>query len=515
MRINSPIGQYSASKILTYAIIAASLCLITNPASAQQSRKNLSRKVAVPAVQLANLPTVPTPKTNKRELSETSAEPLLGVVSLSQQRIAIWQGNRIVAEAPISSGQEGHRTPKGVFSVIQKNRYHESNIYSGAPMPFMQRLTWSGIAMHAGNLPGYPASHGCVRLPESFASNLFGMTKMGMRVIIADRQAAPVAIAHANLPTPMQRPAPGSTPPNASPEVATTGPSTAASLTPASLSNSLFVSAAHASPDAPRLLNPIEYARLEQKQIANQLADAVENANRHNDLAVLASAAHRQSLDDVRRLTADLKRDVAAVDAARQRLAAARDDEERSQIGANLHMAEEVAAETRAEIDHARTYEAETADEAMQTALATKAAFAERDAAEHRARVAVRATEPVSVFVSRKTRRVYVRQGFEPLLEAAIDFTDENTAIGTHVFTATAPVDAGRAMSWVVVTVPETGKEEGATQSAAEAIARVTLPTEVRDFVVGKLWTGASLIVSDHAPSHETGKGTDFVVITQ
>ena len=90
----------------------------------------------------------------------------------------------------------GHRTPTGVFSVIGKERWHRSNIYSGAPMPFMQRITWSGVAMHAGVVPGYPASHGCIRLPAGFAPQLFGMTKMGARVVVTPRDVEPVEFSH-------------------------------------------------------------------------------------------------------------------------------------------------------------------------------------------------------------------------------------------------------------------------------------------------------------------------------
>ena len=96
----------------------------------------------------------------------------------------------------------------GVFSVIGKERWHHSNIYSGAPMPFMQRITWSGVAMHAGVVPGYPASHGCIRLPPSFAPQLFGMTKMGARVLVAPRDVEPVEFSHSFLPLPKMQPAP-------------------------------------------------------------------------------------------------------------------------------------------------------------------------------------------------------------------------------------------------------------------------------------------------------------------
>ncbi len=110
----------------------------------------------------------------------------------------------------MSSGTPGFPTPIGVFSVIQKNRYHRSNIYSGAPMPYMQRITWSGVAMHEGVLPGYPASHGCIRLTHKFASELWGMTRMGVRVVVTPDDAEPVQVTHAKLPAPNMTPAPTS-----------------------------------------------------------------------------------------------------------------------------------------------------------------------------------------------------------------------------------------------------------------------------------------------------------------
>ena len=96
----------------------------------------------------------------------------------------IYDANGFFAEAPVSTGMKGHPTPMGVFSVIQKHKLHHSNIYSGAPMPYMQRITWSGVAMHAGVLPGYPASHGCIRMPMAFAMKMWNWTKMGARVVV-------------------------------------------------------------------------------------------------------------------------------------------------------------------------------------------------------------------------------------------------------------------------------------------------------------------------------------------
>ncbi|MFK0330571.1 L,D-transpeptidase family protein [Rhizobium sp. NPDC090275] len=127
----------------------------------------------------------------------TDARALQIFVSKSKQSLAVYDGADVIATSKISSGKSGHTTPSGIFSVIEKQTYHESNIYSGAPMPFMQRLTWSGIALHQSNsVPRYPASHGCVRMPDAFAKQLYKMTEMGVPVIITDAQLAPEPVDH-------------------------------------------------------------------------------------------------------------------------------------------------------------------------------------------------------------------------------------------------------------------------------------------------------------------------------
>lgn len=108
------------------------------------------------------------------------------VVSLTLQRIYIYRGGALVGVASVSTGKRGKSTPPGAFSILQKAKFHRSNLYSNAPMPFMQRLTWTGIALHAGVNPGFPASHGCIRLPLAFARDLFGMTALGTSVLVAD-----------------------------------------------------------------------------------------------------------------------------------------------------------------------------------------------------------------------------------------------------------------------------------------------------------------------------------------
>jgi hypothetical protein len=123
------------------------------------------------------------------------AGPLLLIVSLPEQRAYLYRNGVRIAVSTVSTGKTGHETPAGVFTILQKHKEHTSNLYDDAPMPFMQRLTWDGVALHAGRLPGYPASHGCVRLPLEFARRLFDVSALGMTVIVAAEHSEPV-LAH-------------------------------------------------------------------------------------------------------------------------------------------------------------------------------------------------------------------------------------------------------------------------------------------------------------------------------
>ena len=132
-----------------------------------------------------------------------SSEPLQIVVSLNEQKLNVFRGEEVIASSKVSSGKPGHSTPTGIFSILHKKKFHRSNIYSGAPMPWMQRLTWTGIALHESNsVPNYPASHGCVRLPAAFAKELFGETSVGQHVVITGDPVTPEPIVDALLPQP-------------------------------------------------------------------------------------------------------------------------------------------------------------------------------------------------------------------------------------------------------------------------------------------------------------------------
>jgi hypothetical protein len=138
-------------------------------------------------------------KSTESVATRTAGEPIMAIVSLHSQRITVYDADGWILRAPVSSGQAGRETPAGIFTVIQKDAEHHSNLYDDAYMPHMQRLTWSGIALHGGLLPGHPASHGCIRLPYGFAARLFSLTELGMRVIVAPSDVAPVSIAHPAL----------------------------------------------------------------------------------------------------------------------------------------------------------------------------------------------------------------------------------------------------------------------------------------------------------------------------
>jgi hypothetical protein len=125
--------------------------------------------------------------------------PVAIIVSLTDQRVHVYRNGIRIAVSTCSTGRKGHRTPTGVFTVLQKDKHHHSSTYNNAPMPNMNRLTWSGIALHAGHLPGYPASHGCVRLPLKFSAHLFQVTHIGTPVIIAGGHSEPRDVIHPGL----------------------------------------------------------------------------------------------------------------------------------------------------------------------------------------------------------------------------------------------------------------------------------------------------------------------------
>ncbi|MFZ5731353.1 MAG: L,D-transpeptidase family protein, partial [Pseudomonadota bacterium] len=177
--------------VSTLALAAAAIPL-TDLAFAQQNTSAPKKQRA------AGRPAQITEATAPR----TAGEPLMAIVSIKTQHITLYDADGWILRAPVSTGVKGRETPAGVFTVVERKEDHRSNMYDDAHMPHMQRITWNGIALHGGPLPGYAASHGCVRMPFGFAQRLFDKTRIGMRVIISPNDTAPVEIAHAALLTP-------------------------------------------------------------------------------------------------------------------------------------------------------------------------------------------------------------------------------------------------------------------------------------------------------------------------
>ena len=169
--------RWGPPAIVTLAAMAA-LTALTADAAAMQAR-----------------PAPPTEATAPRD----AGEPIMAIVSIKTQQVTFYDADGWILRAPVSTGTTGRETPAGVFAVLEKDKDHHSSLYDDAWMPNMQRITWNGIALHGGPLPGYAASHGCVRMPFGFAEKLFDKTRIGMRVIIAPNDAAPVEFSHKAL----------------------------------------------------------------------------------------------------------------------------------------------------------------------------------------------------------------------------------------------------------------------------------------------------------------------------
>src|SRR5471032_3591331 len=162
--------RWGPPAIVTFAAMAA-LTALTAGAAARETR-----------------PAPPTEATAPRD----AGEPIMAIVSIKTQQVTFYDADGRILRAPVSTGIAGRETPAGVFAVLEKDKDHHSSLYDDAWMPNMQRITWNGVALHGGPLPGYAASHGCIRMPYGFAEKLFNKTRIGMRVIIAPNDAAPV-----------------------------------------------------------------------------------------------------------------------------------------------------------------------------------------------------------------------------------------------------------------------------------------------------------------------------------
>jgi hypothetical protein len=416
---------------------------------------------------------------NESVASRPAGEPIMAIVSLRDQQITVYDAKGWIMRAPVSSGQKGRETPAGIFSVLQKEAEHYSNMYDDAFMPHMQRLTWSGIALHGGPLPGYAASHGCIRMPYEFAEGLFSATRLGMRIIVAPGNALPVAIDHPALFQPKA------------------GPGAAAA------------SAAAAEADA--AASKADQARLAVITASRESAFATVSVRKVEILKLKAEAQ-----------LATIERSIASEESPE---AKEQSEDAKAKMTAQIGELEAQLASAKVELQP-------KLDAVVAAREAAIAAENTRVVATEAARKAARDLEPVSVFISRKTQHLYIRQSFQPILEIPVNIQDADRPIGTHIFTAME--HTGTNIQWSVVSLVDPRPEGSGAQSigparkgrdrdvravatdlesAKAALDRIAIPQDTVDRISEILSARSSLIVSDEAMSSETGKDTDFVVV--
>ena len=489
--------------------------------------------------------TVATPRREKAEpkkdpgFGEMPKGPLQIVVSIGSQKVTLYSNGVRVAQGPVSTGVPGHPTPMGVFSVIEKDRHHHSNIYSGAPMPFMQRITWSGVALHEGVLPGYPASHGCIRMSHDFAQKLWPITKLGVRIIVARNEVAPVEFEHPRLFTPKLKPA--------EPEVAmntTTDGMNAvrpvvrlAQATTPDTGNDVTVAAPEGTSLEGLAAKPATQAATdttEKREAAEIAAQPVDTVKPAEDVKAAETAQPAETADDAPKATGTAEPFLPAEIApplAPSDLRKSVEAPQPAEPAKPAEVAPAIAQPSPIEATPGDTVKpAPTVDPVKPVAPRIKAADQP-----------AKRTGQVAVFVSRKEKKIFVRQGLVPLFEMPVVIESPDQPLGTHVFTAMTVTNDGAGMRWNLMTIPtdpsapvveqrdsrKKSKEPPnstvhrptvhlkAPSNAAEALDRIEMPKEAVDRISELLIPGSSLVISDEGLGRETGRYTEFIVLTR
>jgi len=436
--------RWGSPAIVTLAVMAA-LTALTADAAARQAR-----------------PKPPTEATAPRD----AGEPIMAIVSIKTQQVTFYDADGWIMRAPVSTGTTGRETPAGVFAVLEKDKDHRSTMYDDAEMPNMQRITWNGIALHGGPLPGYAASHGCVRMPFGFAENLFDRTRIGMRVIISPDNAEPVEFSH-----------------------------------PA-----LLVPKAEAIAAAP--------ARAEA--LPREAAEAARTADEAKKAAASATRETASQSASLRKLEGLKTRAVAELAYADKALAAAKTDEAKARAEDLKQKAAAKAAELGNQLDIAKADAKSKLDAAAVAKEAAKAAQTRKADTAKAASEAKLALEPVSIYISRATQKLYVRRPthkpapdgggivFDATIEVPVTIRNPERPIGTHVFTAVARNEAG--LRWTAVTI-----DNG--DNAKAALDRISIPQEVLDRIAPTASPRSSIVISDEPLSRETNYRTEFVAV--
>lgn len=563
-RRGSVSGRYRKRIMLgSVCALAFGLALGSSPAAAKQILKHrLARKQPEHA---SRLPFGDIPK-----------GPLEIFISINQQRLHFYSDGVHIADAPVATGVPGHLTPLGVFSVIQRDRYHHSNIYDNAPMPFMQRITWSGVALHEGPGVGHEASHGCIRMPGDFAARLWMLPTMGMRVVIAHPELRPLPFADPHLFVHKDAsPVPTAALPLAAETAQSAEPGTktdvidppAVAPTGTSRTEGANADRVHRAVDGNHAAAP------EQSKIGTALLagatpakpaltdDAGPTKSIEPTLAqiVKGAAADAAARDKAAELTAAERARTAAVMGETANTAAP--PAQPAEVTAKDGASPPAPQATLPAAGKASAIETATPSAAPQPAagapIPAEAANVTPGPADITApislddvplplskpvQIAKDGDGPIAIFISRKLGKIYVRQDFTPLFDAPVKIENPQEPLGTHVFTAMDYLSDHSTFRWTVVTLPSAPpkrvehwkyvkdargrrmrvrvEEQAAeplttSETPQEALARIEIPQDVIEQISRLIVPGSSLIVSDQGLGPETGRGTDFIVVTR
>ena len=481
----------------------------------------------------------PAPAVSLWKVEEGNKDPVQLIVSLPDQKMKVYKGTELVTTSRVSSGRVGYSTPAGVFSILEKKRRHYSNLYGGAPMPHMQRLTWSGVALHAsGSVPGYPASHGCIRLPPSFARQLFPFTSIGGHVIVANGDVTPQEFSHVSLPQPLgpePEPEPVATAPETTQSIgetaatdepgwfdwitdsatAKTTPETKLAEAQAPQSSPAMNDAKAASEDKSAEPQPAKTAlqgegapaalygagtaqppeargetpRDDSKPAANTSSQATATANPKptSPIRVLITRrTGRERMLEIQKLLFDLGHEPGDIDGymGRDTANAIKRFQEFEGLTVNGLMSDNL-------LPH--LHKAAGMDEVMEGHL-------------------------------------YVRRDHKDVFDAPVLIRNPERPLGTHFFTVMHFEDDATQARWLALSLPdrkarrkpkrptEAAQSEPTAQvmpSPSEALDRIVIPEKLRVRMNRLLRPGSSLAISDYGLGPETGKGTDFIVLTR
>ncbi len=431
-------------------------------------------------------------KTVRLPKRQSDAGPIQIVVSLGKQQMTVYEAGKPVGRSRVSTGKDGHRTPTGIFSIIHKRRRHFSNIYNNAPMPYMQRLTWSGIALHQGVVPNYRASHGCIRMPSGFAGQLFKFTERRSHVLIADGNPIPREISHSTLFQPsIQQRAKETVEANQQPvrlAMNTAGKTSTNDATPDGIVEQGGDGAS--------------VKRAEAKAEPITRGNLLLRASLHSDPEL---QAHRQLMFATRS------------DAPLRVLIT------RKSLQQRVKEAQQILLSLGYDVGEPDGYigkQSIQAIKAFQTDKELTVTGYPNDALYDALYQAVGRTAEHNAFI-------YVRQNQKEIYSAPIELVSPEKPLGTHLYTLMSIDETSGLANWNGMTAKARGRLPGQkrrkkgeaveieAQTMGQALDRVRIPSHVRMRIEDMLTPGSSLIIADTGHNRETGIDTDYIVLTR